>query len=68
MTRLRQIKWLRLGIFGILGGFAGYLYYTTIGCYSGTCPITGNPYISTSYGMLMGLILGFDRKEKDRND
>lgn len=38
----------------ILGGFAGYLYYYFIGCYSGTCVITSNPLNSTAYGAVLG--------------
>jgi hypothetical protein len=65
LSRLKQIRWLRLGLFGIVGGLAGFLYYTYIGCYSGSCPITSDPYISTSYGMVIGLVLSLDvRKEK----
>jgi len=37
------------------GGFA---YYHFVGCASGTCPITSNPYISTSYGGIFGLAVG----------
>ncbi len=44
-----------LGI--VIGGVGGYLYYKNIGCASGTCPITSNPYISTLYGMIVGALL-----------
>ena len=40
-----------------IGGGLGYLYYKKVGCPSGTCPLTANPYISTSYGALMGLAI-----------
>ena len=30
----------------ILGGLAGFLYYYFVGCTSGTCAITSNPYLS----------------------
>lgn len=45
------------------GGVLGFLYYKFIGCASGACPITRNPYISTIYGALMGLllVLGFKK-------
>jgi hypothetical protein len=42
----------------ILGGaLAGYLYYFYVGCASGTCPITSNPYISTFWGGMLGFFL-----------
>ncbi len=40
-----------------LGAAAGFAYYYYIGCASGTCPITGNPWISTAYGAVMGWLL-----------
>ncbi len=40
-----------------IGAAAGYAYYYYIGCVSGTCPITSNPYISTIYGGVMGFLL-----------
>lgn len=49
--------WYQRGIFAAAGGIAGYAYYYYIGCASGTCPITSNPYISTGYGMLIGYLL-----------
>ncbi len=42
-------------IFIIAGALAGYFYYFFIGCKFGTCPITSNPYISTFYGLILGL-------------
>jgi len=38
-----------------LGATAGFTYYATVGCASGGCPITSNPFISTGWGALMGL-------------
>ena len=42
----------------IIGAIGGFAYYHFVGCASGTCPITSNPYISTSYGAIFGLALG----------
>lgn len=51
------------------GAAAGYLYYYFIGCRTGTCPITGNPYISVLYGSLIGLLfIGSGRKKLNTND
>jgi len=56
---LNKIKSIRNGIKitvigAVFGGIAGFLYYSFVGCSSGSCMITSNPYISTLYGMLMG--------------
>lgn len=42
----------------IAGAFIGYLYYRLIGCNTGACTITSNPYLSTIYGGVMGGLLG----------
>lgn len=62
------IKKYRLSLLGaILGAAGGYAYYYFIGCASGTCPITSNPYISVGYGALIGYLLlsMFKKKEKE---
>lgn len=61
------IKKYRLSILGIvLGAVGGYLYYHFIGCQSGTCPITSNPYISIIWGAVLGYLLlsMFEKKNK----
>jgi len=40
-----------------IGGIAGYSYYHFVGCSSGTCPITGNPFISVIWGGLFGFFM-----------
>ena len=39
-----------------VGGIAGFGWYYYIGCATGTCPISSNPYISTGYGALIGAL------------
>ena len=39
-----------------IGAMGGYAYYYYIGCVSGTCPITSNPFISTAYGAGVGAL------------
>ncbi len=39
----------------IIGGILGYLYYHFVGCTSGGCAITGNPYLSIISGSFLGL-------------
>lgn len=41
----------------VLGGLFGYGLYRFVGCASGACPITSNPWVSTFYGMIMGVML-----------
>jgi hypothetical protein len=48
----------------VIGAALGYAYYFFIGCRTGSCPITSNPYISTLYGAFAGLILALPSKKK----
>lgn len=41
----------------VLGGLLGFLYYKFIGCSTGKCPITSNPYGSIIYGSLIGFMI-----------
>ncbi len=61
------MKRLKLFIFVVAGAIAGYLYYFFIGCRTGTCPITSNPYLSMFYGSLIGVGIYwtfFDNKKR----
>ncbi len=40
-----------------VGGLLGFGYYRLVGCSTGTCPITSNPWISTFYGAAMGFLI-----------
>ena len=48
----RWTRWViaRVVLAVLAGGGAGYLYYATIGCMTGTCPITSNPFLTTGLG------------------
>lgn len=54
--KFKNIPW-KLIIRMAIGGAAGFLYYYFVGCQSGTCPITSNPYGSILYGSLMGALV-----------
>ena len=45
-----------LGI--VIGGAAGFLWYRFVGCSTGSCPITSNPYSSIIYGAVIGALIG----------
>ena len=40
-----------------IGGGLGFAYYKLVGCSTGACPITANPWSSTIYGAVIGLLL-----------
>jgi hypothetical protein len=50
----------------VVGIIGGYVYYREVGCVSGTCAITSNPYMSMIWGGALGYLL-FDmfRKKKE---
>ena len=54
---LTQTKWAKIALGALLGAAAGFGYYKLVGCSSGTCPITSNPFISTIYGALAGIMM-----------
>lgn len=64
MERIIKFKLIILG--ATLGALGGYLYYSFIGCASGSCAITSNPVNSTLYGAIMGGLL-FNMFEKESN-
>lgn len=39
----------------VLGAALGYGWYRVVGCSTGTCPLTSNPWISSIYGAVIGL-------------
>lgn len=38
-------------------GALGFGWYKLVGCSTGTCPLTSNPWISTAYGMIVGAMI-----------
>ena len=66
----RYLKFLTLkSIIGMLVGvIGGYIYYIQVGCKSGTCPITSNPWMSMLWGLMMGYLVGdmFNKEVKKK--
>jgi xanthine/uracil permease len=51
----------------VVGAIGGYIYYLKVGCVSGTCAITSNPWMSTAWGGAFGYLVFdlFKRRKKD---
>lgn len=56
-TFILSRRFLKPFIATFVGALGGFLYYYFIGCTSGSCPITGNPVVSTMWGGLLGFFL-----------
>ncbi len=41
----------------VVGAIGGYFYYIEIGCKSGSCAITSNPYMSVLWGAAIGYLV-----------
>lgn len=58
-------KWIKRSLFILSGASLGFAYYYFIGCNSGSCPITSNPWISTGYGALIGGVFAWDSRKPE---
>ncbi len=65
---MKNLKWKKLILFSLLGAVAGYAYYYFIGCASGSCALTSNPYLMTGYGLGAGIVLGWDTRKKKTSE
>ena len=58
-----------LGLIGLAAGaIGGYAYYYFVGCNTGSCPLTSNPYISVIFGAVIGYLLLDMFKKKETSD
>ena len=48
---------LRIVIGAVVGGGLGFAWYKFVGCSTGACPLTSNPFVSTIYGMVVGALV-----------
>ena len=52
----KGIRMIAIGIGVVVGAGLGFALYRFVGCASGACPITANPWISTIYGAVLGAL------------
>ncbi|MEK7263799.1 MAG: DUF6132 family protein [Bacteroidota bacterium] len=52
----------------VIGAAGGYLYYKFIGCTTGSCPITSNPFSSMLYGAFIGFLTRPDMFQKIKKE
>jgi hypothetical protein len=57
--------WRKRMLFSLIGALGGFAYYYFVGCRTGICPLSSNPWISTAYGAGMGLILTMGERKKE---
>ena len=58
-----------IAIIGLIAGaIGGYIYYAKVGCVSGTCAITSNPWMSTAWGGAFGYLVFDMFKNKKKKD
>ena len=50
----------------IVGAAGGFFYQKTIGCSTGTCSITSDPWASTIVGGIIGYIIGYFLNKKNK--
>ena len=51
----------------LVGGALGFAAYRFIGCTTGTCPLTSNPWVSTILGLALGALFGIKPKPSEQN-
>lgn len=62
----KKVKFNFLPVIGaVLGALGGYIYYIQVGCNSGSCAITSNPYLSMLWGAAIGYLV-FDMFKRRR--
>ena len=55
--KIRFGRFLRHTLFAIGGGAAGYALYYYVGCATGSCAITTNPFSSVVYMAVVGILI-----------
>lgn len=51
----------RMVVGAVTGGVLGFLAYRFIGCRTGACPLTANPYVAVVIWGLMGALVAMGK-------
>ena len=57
-------KFVRLGLFVLMGALVGLGYYYLFGC-SGSCTVAASPWMTMTYVGIIGALLGEVTKKKE---
>ena len=57
-------KFVRLGLFVLMGALVGLGYYYLFGC-SGSCTVAASPWMTMTYVGVIGALLGEVTKKKE---
>ena len=58
-------KWLKPILFTAGGALVGLAYYYFVGCSTGACPLTSNPFITMAYMGFIGWLLSYARLQQE---
>ena len=52
----------------VVGAAGGFIYYRNVGCSTGSCLITSNPWLTILWGAMIGYLAGsmFNKKNKKK--
>lgn len=64
LKKIWENKIYRTSLGALAGGILGFFYWKYIGCNTGSCPLTSNPYQSVLLFGFLGGLLAKDKKEK----
>ncbi|MFA5193120.1 MAG: DUF6132 family protein [Verrucomicrobiia bacterium] len=53
---------MRIVIGAVIGAVAGFAWQRLAGCSSGACPLMSNPWISTAYGVMAGVLVAINAR------
>ena len=55
------MPWMRIAVGLLVGAGVGFAMYKIVGCRTGTCPLTANPWLAMGIWGLMGALLASGR-------